>query len=195
VRRGETILDTPTRGKAIMTNRVLVTYATRGGSTAGVAEAIAQVLAEDGWSVERQPMDEVKDVATYDAVVAGSAIHGKQWLPEAMAFLEANQAALRRRPCAIFLVCMTLAMRDAEKHRPMVAEFHAPVRALVHPVSEAQFAGALDLSKISSFWARFGFRISVWTGVWKEGDHRDWDAIRAWAHSISPLLRRVATDA
>ena len=32
------------------------------------------------------------------------------------------------------------------------------------------------------------FRLSVMFGVWSEGDHRDWDAIRAWAESIRPLL-------
>jgi hypothetical protein len=25
-------------------------------------------------------------------------------------------------------------------------------------------------------------------GVWKEGDHRDWAAIRAWAESLRPQL-------
>lgn len=27
-------------------------------------------------------------------------------------------------------------------------------------------------------------------GVWDEGDHRDWAAIRAWAESLRPLLLR-----
>lgn len=148
--------------------------------------------ADRGWSVDLLPIHEVKEIATYNAVVAGSAIDGRQWLPEAMAFVEANQAKLRRKPCAIFLVCMTLAMRNAEKHRPLVAEFQAPVRARVHPVSEAQFAGVLDLSKISSFWKpcrrsthRFKYRLAYVVGgtcVLRfdnergKGDHRHWEA-------------------
>jgi hypothetical protein len=35
---------------------------------------------------------------------------------------------------------------------------------------------------------RLKFRLSVLFGVWKEGDHRDWNAIRAWAESVRPLL-------
>jgi hypothetical protein len=35
---------------------------------------------------------------------------------------------------------------------------------------------------------RVKFRLSVAFGVWKEGYHRDWDAIRAWAESLAPLL-------
>jgi len=55
-------------------------------------------------------------------------------------------------------------------------------------VSEGLFAGALDISKVPSFRDRLKFRLSVVFGVWSEGDHRDWNAIRAWADGIRPLL-------
>jgi hypothetical protein len=58
----------------------------------------------------------------------------------------------------------------------------------VKPASEGLFAGALDISKIPSFGDRLKFRLSVLFGAWKEGDHRDWVAIRTWAESIYPLL-------
>jgi hypothetical protein len=32
------------------------------------------------------------------------------------------------------------------------------------------------------------FRLSVLFGVWKEGDHRDWNAINNWALELKPLL-------
>jgi hypothetical protein len=35
---------------------------------------------------------------------------------------------------------------------------------------------------------RFKFRLSVIFGVWKEGDQRDWEAIRVWAESLRPLM-------
>lgn len=171
-----------------MSNKILVTYASRLGSTAGVAEAIGKTLTESGAQVEVRPMQEITDLSPYAAVVAGSAIRGKQWLPEAMQFMQTHQAALRQKPFAAFLVCMTLAMPSADKYRQFVADFLQPVRALVKPVSEGLFAGALDISKISSFSDRLKFRISVIFGVWKEGDHRDWNAIRAWAANLKPLL-------
>ncbi len=57
------------------------------------------------------------------------------------------------------------------------------------PVSTGLFAGVLDIGKIRSFSDRLKFRVSVLFGVWKEGDHRDWNAIRDWAASLGPLLQ------
>jgi menaquinone-dependent protoporphyrinogen oxidase len=57
-----------------MNDRILVTYASRGGSTAGVAETIGRTLAESGAQVDVLPMQAVKDLTPYQAVVAGSAI-------------------------------------------------------------------------------------------------------------------------
>ena len=171
-----------------MSNKILVAYASRAGSTAGVAEAIGGTLADGGAQVEVRPMKDVKDLAPYQAVVAGSAIQGRKWLPEAMQFMRTHRAALAPKPFAAFLVCMTLAMPGADKYREHVVDFLQPVRALVRPVSEGLFAGALDISKVPSFGDRLKFRLSVIFGVWSEGDHRDWNAIRAWAESIRPLL-------
>lgn len=171
-----------------MSNKILVTYATCTGSTVGVAEAIGATLSEGGLTVDVLPMKEVKDLTSYRAVVAGSAIQNKLWLPEAVDFIRANRAELSRKPFATFLVCMTLAMKNGENYRPVVAEFLAPVRALVRPVSEGLFAGRLDISKVPTLKDRVLFRLSVLFGVWTEGDHRNWKAIRDWAENLAPRL-------
>ena len=64
-----------------MSSRILVTYASRAGSTASIAEAIGKTLIEGGAQVDVIPMNEVKDLSAYRAVVAGSAIRGSKWLP------------------------------------------------------------------------------------------------------------------
>lgn len=170
-----------------MSDKILVTYASRTGATAGVAEAIGKTLTECGIAVEVRDMKEVKDLNPYRAVVAGSAIQGNHWLPEAVQFIQTNRTALAQKPLAAFLVCMTLAIGEG-KYRDQVVEFMAPVRALVKPVSEGLFAGVLDINKVPAFGDRAKFRISVMMGVWKEGDHRDWNAIHEWAASLPALL-------
>ena len=57
-----------------MNDKILVTYATRTGSTQGVAEAIAKTLIENAHQVDLLPMEDVKDLRFYPAVVVGSAI-------------------------------------------------------------------------------------------------------------------------
>ncbi|MBI5933539.1 MAG: flavodoxin [Chloroflexi bacterium] len=171
-----------------MNNKILVTYTSRTGWTVGVAEAIGKTLAESGARVDVLPMRDVKDLSAYDAIVAGSGINGAAWRPEAMHWIRDHQTELKRKRFAAFLVCMTLAMKNGEQYRSHVASWLDPVRALVRPVSEGLFAGGLDIRKVPTFKDRLGFRLSVLFGVWKEGDHRDWNAIRKWAMELKPLL-------
>ena len=145
-----------------------------------MAEAIGKTLTESGAQVEVRPMQEVQDLTPYGAVVAGSAIQAGEWLPEAMQFVRTHQVELREKPFAAFLVCMTMAAKNPSYHTG-VQDWLAPVRALVKPVSEGLFAGGLDIRKVPSFANRLKFRLSVALGVWEEGDHRDWNAIRTWA--------------
>jgi menaquinone-dependent protoporphyrinogen oxidase len=170
-----------------MNDKILVTYASRSGATAGVAGEIGRALADGGAQVDVLAMQDVSDLAAYRAVVAGSAIQAGQWLPEAVKFVEAHRTELRSKPFAAFLVCMTLAMKKGD-YRQQVASWLDPVCALVPPVSKGLFAGVLDTHKIRSLGDRLKFRMSVAMGVWDEGDHRDWKAIRSWTESLRPLL-------
>ena len=60
--------------------RVLVTYSTAAGSTAGIAERIAQVLRSAGCTARCLPASAVPDVEGVDALVVGSAVHDMAWL-------------------------------------------------------------------------------------------------------------------
>jgi menaquinone-dependent protoporphyrinogen oxidase len=171
-----------------MENKILVTYASQAGSTAGVAEAIGKTLSESGVRVDVLPMKNVKDLSIYRAVVAGSAIHGQKWLPDAMKFLRDHQNELSGKPFASFMVCITLSMTNADQYRDDLKEWMRPVRELVRPISEGYFAGALDFFRLPFSFNVLAMRLVVLLGMWKEGDHRDWNAIRNWAEKLQPLF-------
>jgi menaquinone-dependent protoporphyrinogen oxidase len=173
-----------------MTNKILVTYASRTGTTAETAKVISQILKESGADVDVLPMEAVKDLSPYQAVVAGSAIRAAKWLPEAIQFLRTHQAALRHKPFAMYTVCITLAMPAArsESYRKGVQSWTAPVRAIVPPLSEGLFAGMLDFKKLPFNLETLKLRATVALGIFPRGDRRDWNAVRAWAESLKPIL-------
>lgn len=76
---------------------VLVAYATDHGSTRGVADRIADRLQLRGIGAEACGVGDVLDVARYEAVVLGSAIHGGKWLPAGRQFADRDAALLRER--------------------------------------------------------------------------------------------------
>jgi menaquinone-dependent protoporphyrinogen oxidase len=181
------LINTPYGESEKMSKKVLVTYASRAGSTAGVVDAIGKTLAKKGLQVDVIPMNEVTDLSSYQSVVAGSAIRGQIWLPEAMDFLNSHQAELKSRSFTAFMVCITLAMKNGENYRENLKGWMAPVRTAVKPFSEGYFAGALDLSKLSGMdKMKMGFAASL--GVFPKGDFRNWKEIEAWAESIAPQL-------
>jgi menaquinone-dependent protoporphyrinogen oxidase len=170
-----------------MQKKILVTYASRAGSTAGVADAIGKKLAASGAQVDVKKMDEVTDLSQYSAVVAGSAIHASKWLPEGLDFLRAHKTELGSKPFAAFMVCITLAMKNGDQYREGLKDWMQPVRSEVKTVSDGYFAGALDLSKLSGM-DKISMGFAATLGVFPKGDSRDWKAIEGWAESILPLL-------
>jgi menaquinone-dependent protoporphyrinogen oxidase len=168
-----------------MKNRVLIVYASRSGSTAGVAEAIGKRLCEMGAAVDVRSVENVNDLSHYKGVIAGSAIRKGRWLPEATAFVKTHHETLNRVPTAYFVVCNTM-KDDTPENRTKVMAYLDPVYKAapdVKPVNVGLFAGAVDFDKLS-FVNKSMLRV---LGV-SEGDFRNWDAIRTWTSDVAPTL-------
>ncbi len=174
-----------TIGESKVTNEFLVTYASPAGSTAGAANAIGRVLAETEAQVDVRRMQDVKDLGPYTAVVAGSAVRGARWLPEANGVRAAPQ--VRAGPRALRCLPGLHHAGDAggAEYGQFVSDFIKPVRSLVKPVSEGTFAGALDYGKVPFIPDGVQLRILSAASQTPPADYRNWDAIRNWARNLA----------
>lgn len=161
-----------------MNKRILITYATRAGSTVEVAAAIGETLAARGFEAEVKPIKEKPSLEGYQAVLVGSAIRMGNWLPEAVEFVKDNQTALNQMPVALFTVHM-LNREDDEESRANRMAYLKDVRPLLKPVEEIFFAGRFDMSRLSFLDRMISKAVKA-----VDEDCRDWDRIRGWAQTV-----------
>lgn len=189
VRAGDIQFIETRYGKTDQKDRILVAYASRCGSTGGVADAIGRVLCERGASVDVLRVGNVSNLTSYRAVVVGSAIRSDQWLSEASDFVIQNRKVLSRVPVAYFLTCLTLT-HPTEENRRKARGFLDPLYREVPevtPVDTGLFAGVLDYDKLS-FMVRMVMKVKMKDKGVVEGDYRDWPSIRSWACGVAPRL-------
>ena len=167
-----------------MSDKILVAYATKAGSTAEVAEAVGEELRNMGAEVDVRLAKDVKALKPYSAVILGTAIRMGQLSSDATKFVEKNQEALKQVPVAYLVVCLTM-KEDTEENRSTVEAYLDPVREMVEPVDTGLFAGVIDYSKLSFTARTMSKAMKV-----SEGDFRDWEAIRAWAQQAYDSLRQ-----
>ena len=182
---GSKFIESSCQNAGTMKKRVLISYASRCGSTGGVAEAMGQALCGMGASADIRLVKNVNDLSPYDAVIVGSAVRRGKWLPEAVGFVKHNQDILGRLPIAYFVVCLTMKDNTAE-NRSTVMAYLDPVRKeapKIQPVAVGLFPGALDFGKLS-----FVEKTVLKAKGASEGDYRDWPSVKAWASTVGPML-------
>ncbi|EIJ43429.1 flavodoxin [Beggiatoa alba B18LD] len=166
-----------------MKKKVLITYASRAGSTQGIAQAIGEVFVRHGADVELRFILDVKDLQTYDIVIIGSPIRDMAWLPEALRFIVVHQQVLKHKQIAYFIVGMTL-REDTQTTREKALTVLNPIKDLLHPVEIGLFAGALVRDKrLKYFW----WLVAKITGL-PEGDYRNFHSVREWADQLAKRL-------
>jgi menaquinone-dependent protoporphyrinogen oxidase len=154
--------------------RVLVAYATKHGSTAGIAQAIGEELNGLGLQVDVRPVKTVRDVAPYGAVILGSAIYMGRWRREAVRFGSRHATELAQRP--VWLFGSGPRDRSAEEQDIPPVEAAAALASAVHARGHVTFGGNWPYDAKHD----------------RYGDFRDFDRIRAWARAIGGELARRA---
>ena len=178
--------------------KVLVTSASRHGSTAGIAERISTRLRAAGLPTDVMAVSEVQDVDGYDAFVIGGAAYMLHWMKEVTAFVRHHRALLAADPVWLFSSgplgtdLVDERGRDVlESSRPK--EFDE-IAAAVHPRGEQVFFGAWDPAAPSIGMAeRLMKLVPAGKDALPAGDFRDWGAIDAWADEIARQLSGLAS--
>lgn len=162
---------------------VLVTYATKTGSTTGIAQAIGEELGRMGLEAEVHPVDEVRDLHGYDAVILGSAVYIGRWRKEALRFGSKHAAELRQRPVWLFESGPTDTSADEGKAVPAkaAAELARQIGARQHVV----FGGRFGPEQVG----KFTRSMIAQSDKSPYGDFRNFDRIREWARGIGAELR------
>jgi len=165
---------------------VLVTYATRYGSTEEVALAVAQTLRESGIAIETQPVRSLQALERYSAIVLGVPLYMGRFHKDARRFLSAQRNVLTKMPVALFVLGpIQTDEKDFAGARTQLNKESAKY-PWFSPVSQQMFGGKFDPLKLD-------FPYSLIPPIRKlpAGDARDWTAIRAWANDLVSVIKPV----
>ncbi len=182
--------------------RVQVVVASRHGSTAGIADRIAEVLRTEGADVVVADANSEPDPGGFDAYVIGSGVYMGSWLKEATAFVERHESALALRPVWLFSSGpLPIPSVPVEEDR-IAAAFgpedgpgsggHKKIAAImsaIRPRDHRVFMGAWDPDDPPrSMPERFFRLVPASKKILPAGDFREWDEIEAWARQIAAEL-------
>jgi menaquinone-dependent protoporphyrinogen oxidase len=166
--------------------RVLVAYASKHGSTAEIAEAVAEELRRHGFSADCLEAGDVRTLEPYGAVVLGSAVYMKRWQGSARRFLRRHRDTLRSVPWWVF---SSGPVGEPKPEDPKTAEWLEPPKV----VAEVESLGAREH-------VVFGGRVPVDPHNFVEramakntppefADRRDWSEIAGWAAGVAAQLQ------
>jgi menaquinone-dependent protoporphyrinogen oxidase len=168
----------------MMALNVLVSYASRHGATAEIAEKIGLSLREAGFSVDVLPAKQVKKLDAYQAIILGSSVYIGQWLNDAASFLKSHEDELITKPTWIFSSGPT----GDEDVVTLLQGWTFPkglqsVVERIKPRGMVTFHGSLDPLKMNFIERWMINKVNA-----PLGDFRNWQTISTWTQGIADSL-------
>jgi menaquinone-dependent protoporphyrinogen oxidase len=166
-------------------HRVLVTYGSKRGGTAEIAEWIAEAVRAGGVPAEVAPAGSVTDVGSYDSFVIGGALYAMRWHKAARQFARRYRHTLAGRP--VWLFSSGPLDRSAEDRVIPPVRGVTRIAARIGATGHATFGGRLT--------AEPGGRVATAIAKKSAGDYRNREDIMAWGRSIAEALQPVNAPA
>jgi menaquinone-dependent protoporphyrinogen oxidase len=158
--------------------KILVAYASKHGSTAEIASAIADEIRRVGVEADLVEAGAVQDLAPYAGVVLGSAVYMKRWRPSARRLLGHLEGRLGDRPLWIF---SSGPVGDAEFDPDWCEPAHVLARAQrLNLRGHVIFGGRVPQDP-----GNFVERAMLRNTPPDQHDKRDFEAIRSWAREVA----------
>ena len=163
---------------------VLVTWASRHGSTEEVAHQVARDLMKHRFAVDAQPIAEVTTLEPYQAVVLGAPLYMFRLHKVARRFLSKFREPLSRLPVALFVLGPVHA--DPKEFAAAEGQLDKQLANFpwFSPVVRQVMGGRFDPQNL-------GFLMRMVPALRNQpaSDARDWDAIHAWANNLPSVLQ------
>jgi menaquinone-dependent protoporphyrinogen oxidase len=183
----------------------LIVYGTRYGSTAEVAQKIAQTLQEENIAavaVDVQKQN-IPDLAGYELVVVGSGMALGNWVGDVENFVKKFQKTLENKKVALF-ICTLKPIEERAGKVDLVArtqkiglddkisKYH------LNPIMTGYFGGVLNFNKMSFFTRKsmeLGYKSLLQKHNFKEVesevyDLRDWTQIQNWTIELAKKAKQ-----
>lgn len=166
--------------------KILLVYDSAYGTTAEVANVIADHMVNSGFSVCVQSANQARAPEADEKVILGSPIRYEKWMPALIHYIQKNEHALSQASVAYFYTCMAHASitdKDELNH----GVYDQKLRLLspkIKPIAIGGFAGVLNY-RAMSFFIRLMMRLIARKQHIPEGDYRNWREIRHWCDTLA----------
>jgi menaquinone-dependent protoporphyrinogen oxidase len=160
--------------------RVLVSTASKHGSTADIGRAIADVLTDQGIEARIVAPEDVSSLDGFEAVVLGSAVYAGRWMKSMKELVDRHAVELLAHPVWLFSSGPLGDPLKPDEDPVDVAPLMEATGARGHFI----FAGKLERKVLS-----FGERAIVTAFKAPDGDFRDWEEIGRRAREIAEELK------
>jgi menaquinone-dependent protoporphyrinogen IX oxidase len=168
-------------------SKVLILHASQKGSTAEVAEQLAQQLLEANHEIRlANALGYEGDIHRYDAVILGTGIYTGMWLHSMLNTVNRLMPQFQQKPVWGFSLCVRVLEPAGEDY---ARQFYLPSNLLnkVNLQDYQFFAGRLTNLSVSEK-VILADRYDGDFYYHHEGDHRNWNEIAEWGKCIAHQL-------